>query len=261
MVKDTRINKRIKTNGVKKKIIIFSPEPKPETSDRIAILIIGRIKGYTYVEEQLLALQRKYNATIFCSINKKIRSPYINNFCYTFGIEDDQINLEVTPPVPTIFYNFPQSAPTSIPNAYSCSFHKERCFDLLEKYQTKYNKEFQCIIYWRADIDNKEDLVLQPVEPNTIYIPAYWNQELRNLDVDGINDQIAYGNFTTMKQYFTMINYLENMCNEYNLYLHPELCLKKYLIDQNKINVKTFPFNYNLHEGRYEFIPDYDNSQ
>jgi len=261
MRKDTRKRIHRAPKSRKNRRIIVHPKVIPARSYsepvpyKVAILIIGRIKGYTYVEQQLLNLQKKYKATIFCSINKRTRSAYIDTFCKKFGIADNQLNLEVHPPPPEFLYKIRQSLPTVVPNVYSCGFHKNRCFELMEKFQTK----FDYVIYYRADIDNTEDLVLRPVEPNTVYIPAYPNESSRNIDVDGINDQIAYGSFATMKIYCSIFFSLEEMCNQYGVLFHPELYLKKFLIDRNKIQVVPFEFKYTLHIGRYEVVPEYDN--
>lgn len=259
MVKLTRKNilKKCNYSRKSKRIVIL---PRHDTfQKKVAILIIGRIKGYTYVEKQLLKLQKMYNAKIFCSINKKNKSEYINKFCSVFNIKDEQLNLEFTPNPPEFMYKLRQSAPIVISNMYSCLFHKQRCFDLLEKYQKKYNNNFDYVIYYRADIDNKQDFILHTLEPNTIYIPAYSDQNSRNIETDGINDQIAYGSYEIMKKYLSSLFSLEKISLQYNILYHPELFLKKYLIDENKISVKIFPFNYELHEGRTEPLAEYDN--
>jgi len=206
------------------------------------------------VETQLLNLQKKYRAPIFCSINKRTRSPYIDTFCKKFGIADNQLNLEITPPVPEILLRAPQSAPIVVPNFYSCMFHENKCFQLLEKF----GKKFDYVIYYRADVNNTEDLVLKPLQLNTIYAPSYENQSSRILDVDGINNEIAYGNFDSMKIYCSVVFSLEDMYRDYGVMLHPELCFKRFLIDRNKIRVEMFDYKYTLHVGRFEVDPTYD---
>ena len=87
------IRKKYRASRKSRQIIILPSRP---LQFRVAILFCGRIKGYTNVEQILLNLQRKYNATVFCSLNKRTKSDYIKTFCEKFGISDERLNLEPT---------------------------------------------------------------------------------------------------------------------------------------------------------------------
>jgi len=250
MVKVTRRNVyKVRQSRKNKQIIIY---PKRVRS-RVAILLIGRIKGYTNVEEKLRKIQKRYNATIFCSLNKRDKSNYIQVFCNKFNIGDSQLYLEPTPPVPNYMTKYPFSLPLNVEAVYSCSYHKKKCFDLLEEYQKKQNIQFDCIIYYRADIDGEEDFVISEIENNTVYIPE-------GFDVSGINDQIAYGNYRIMKLYFSILDSIEEMCNWEGILYHPELLLKKHL-DHKNITIKRFPYKYTLHPSRVAPLAEYDDFQ
>ena len=225
-----------------------------DSPGNLAILIIGRIKGYTFVEKKLAKLQRNYRATLFCSLNKKNRSDYINRFCNLYDIKDDQLHLEpISPPEYLSKYHVPVQM--RIDHAYSCWYHKQKCFELMENYQNKYNIKFDCILYYRADIDEFEELRFDPLEENTIYISEEKYPHIR--DTYGINDQIAYGNFEVMKKYCGIVNSIKDICDQEGILYHPELLLKKY-IEREKLVVKRTTYDYMLHPSRADHLAEYD---
>jgi len=96
------IRKKYRLSRRARPIIVLPPRP---LEARVAILFCGRIKGYTNVEQTLLKLQKKYNATVFCSLNKRTKSDYIKRFCEKFGISDERLNLEPTKTQEHIYAN------------------------------------------------------------------------------------------------------------------------------------------------------------
>jgi len=220
----------------------------------LAILIVGRIKGYTHVEQKLLDLKNKYNATIFCSLNKQNKSDYIQKFCNTFDIKDDQLNLENTPEVPDFMKQLPRT-PNDIMNMYSQFFHVKKSFELLDAYQKKYNVLFDAVLYYRADIDNYEDLILPPLKENTIF--NFIEKSLYN-SKDNIIKELLYGNYKNMKKYSNIVNFLERLIKQYKCTIF-ECLIKKYIVDIQKIRISKISYNHTLHESRHTPLPEYNN--
>jgi len=220
----------------------------------LAILIVGRVKGYTHVKDKLKKLQKKYHAKMFCSLNKRTKSDYIQNFCNMYNINDEDLNLEaVSPPEYLTKYNVPVHLLAD--RVYSCCYHKEKCFELMEKFQEKHGMKFDCVLYYRADVDEFEEFKFDPLEEDTVFIPAEKYPHIR--DTHGINDQIAYGNYEAMKKYCGIINSLKDICDEEGILYHPELLVKKY-IDRMNLKVKRIPYDYMLHPSRLEPLAEYD---
>jgi hypothetical protein len=228
-----------------------------EGPNNIAILFSGRIKGYTYIEQHLDALQKKYNATFFISLNKEQRSEYIDNFCKKFNIGDDQAIIEktISPEWIRSFnveYHVPEGKEGShVDNMYSMVQNIYSAFNLIAPYQEKHNTQFDCILFYRADIHSEEIInITMPVE-NTVYIPEDFDW------LGGINYQIAYGNYDAMKKYCDLVNNLQKLCGEQRISYHPETLLKKHLENEG-LTIVRFPYNYSLHPKRHESIPEYD---
>ena len=227
-----------------------------ELPKNVAVIFSGRIKGYTYVEEQLEALQKKYNAKFFMSLNKEQRSEYIDRFCKKFNIEDDQVIIEKTA-IPEWIRSFNveyhilggKESP-HVDYVYSSSKNIHSAFNLIAAYQEKHSVQFDCILFFRADIDSPEVINITIPQENTIHIPEGY-------DWGGINYQVAYGNYAAMKTYSELVNNIQKLCGEQGVYYHSETLLKRYLENEN-LNIVRFPFNYVLHPKRHESIPEYD---
>jgi hypothetical protein len=54
--------------------------------NNLAVMFVGRIKGYKEIEDQLQYIKDTYNATFFVSLNKQTSSPYITTFCNKYSI-------------------------------------------------------------------------------------------------------------------------------------------------------------------------------
>jgi hypothetical protein len=138
---------------------------------------------------------------------------------------------------------------------FSQYYHKYRCFHLLEAYQQKYNIKFNCIIIFRADVDSSDEFIVKPPEENTIYIPE-------GKDYYGLNDQIAYGNYESMKKYCDGVNSLKTICETIGLLEHPysinENILKRH-VENTKCRIERFPYRYELHPSKSDPLPEYDN--
>jgi len=227
-----------------------------ESPKNIAILFSGRISGYTYVEQKLEELHNKYNATFFISLNKNERSHYIDTFCKKFKIGDDQaiVQKTISPEWIRSFdvvYNVPGGKEgDSVDTMYSMVKNIDSAFKLIGLYQEKHNLNFDCIVFYRADIDSHETMTITMPQENVIYIPE-------GADHHGINYQVAYGNYDTMKKYSEVVNNLQKLCGEQHITYHPESLLK-YHLENEGLNVVRFPFNYSLHPKRHAPLPEYD---
>jgi hypothetical protein len=221
---------------------------------RVAIFFSGRIKGFQYLNT-LHLIKEKYNPTFFCSLNEESITDEILLFLKTFNLSKNQYNIEKTI-VPEILYTFRKHPVTIVSNTYSMFYHNKRCFDLIEKYPQK----FDIIIRFRADIDSPEILSLLHINPNTVYIPK------GNDPYEGtINDQVAYGDFNTMKIYCEVVNNIIEFCTinkpqliksfnsimNKNKLFHPETLMKRQL-DLYKININRFDYKYVLDKRRFD---------
>lgn len=213
---------------------------------KVAILFVGRIKGYDEpnVKENLRKIKEKYNPVVFCSLNKTNKTDYIREFCELMDITDDRLHLEKTPPYPD-YMNHVTMANTlkgkwgdgdGKQSAYSNFYHMQKAWKLFEEHKA----EFDIVLYFRADIDTKEDLTLIfPIKDNTLYIP----HNTPHCDYDGgLCMSFLYGKSNTMKQFFNIIDSIENMCNEGVTY-HAETLFKAY-IEKKKIDVERFPYTF-----------------
>ena len=245
----------IKRKHSKKKTIKNQQYRGGSQADRpfkVAILFAGRIKAYENVKDKLLKIKNIYNATIFCSINKKTKSDYINTFCNTFDIKDSQLNLELTV-VPPMIYDLYRDDNTSYDRTYSMFYHIKKAFDLVTNYQTVNNMTFDCILFYRADIDNFDTLAINHPEKRSVYIPE-------GNDHGGISDLCAYGDYDTMNKYCNVINSIEHICKSQHVKFHPETILHKHLLN-NSLNIIRFPYNFVLHPSRKNSNPDYNTSE
>ena len=178
------------------------------------------------------------NVNIFCSLNKSIEnSEYTRKFCEDFNITDEQINIEDTQE-PSELYKYPKAPASNYHRAYSMFYHNKRAFELLEKYETKYNIKFRVIIKFRGDLISNSVISLNNIlDKSSVYIP-------NGFDYGGINDQIAFGNFEAMKIYCNCVDEIINYCKN-RIKFHPETLLKHHL-DKNNIKINRFNYSYNI---------------
>jgi len=221
---------------------------------KVAILFSGRIKGYKSVKKNLLRLKDQYSPTFFCSLNKKTYSPYIKEFCENFSIQKEQINLELLTEPEWITDIQDLSIYVNPLNTWFMWYHLQKAFSLLTAYQATHNIKFDCILFYRADINSKVLLPLRMPVKNTIYIP-----DDNDFYDNGTNGIMAYGSYDTMLQYTNIVEYFKKLCKTSKIdSLHPELVLTKYL--QNKhINVVRFPYKYILLKLRHMSVPEWNN--
>jgi len=224
---------------------------------KVAMFIVGRIRGYQHVKDSLSRIMDKYKPTVFCSLNKKHKSDYIKEFCEFMKIDDERLNLEPAPPVPEWFYTVQpryalHNAPTGrlepIHVGYnSLLYHNKRVFSLLDKYQSTHDTKFDCILFFMPDLVCPDELVLKKPLANTIYFPTYeGNPHITH----GLSYAIFYGNYEVMKYAMNMLDSLKELTEKDGIpFGLGEATFKKYIENAN-YTVEWFTYTYNFHESR-----------
>jgi len=237
-----RLSKKRRTRRVRKMVGGIQPtHAKP----RVAILFVGRIKGYEHVMANLQKIKNEYNPVVFCSLNKKNKTEYINEFCKLMDITEDRLNMESTPPYPE-YMNHVELAATlhgkwgdgdAKQSAYSNFYHLQKVLLLLNKY-LKHSAGFDIVLYYRADIDTQEHLNLtHPVKDMTVYVP----QNNPDCDYGGLCMSFLYGNLNTMTYFCNIIDSIEDMCKKQGVLYHAETLFKKHM-ENNRIAIERFPY-------------------
>jgi len=188
-------------------------------------------------------------------MNKKIKSDYIKNFAKIFDLKSGQLNLEATV-TPDWVKELPKNKETKTENVYSTLYHKHKVFEMLTDYQKQHNIKFDCIIFMRADMDLEltPELNISHIKDNTLYVPE------PIYDWDGLNDQMAYGDFKTMKKYCSLVNDIEKLCKEQGLLFHPETMMKKH-VENSGIHLERFSHFYVLHKARHNHNPAHNDHE
>lgn len=208
---------------------------------KVAILLSGRIKGYENVKKNLTNIVNRYHPIFFVSLNKKNKSSYIETFCKEYNISDDRLHLELAK-TPDYIKTLNKAPEISVDGTYSMFYNTHVAFKMLEIYQEANSMQFDCILFYRADLDSLETIHLVKPAKRTIYVPI-------GDDHGGLNGLIGYGDFYTMKIYCNLVNSIHKICVEQGVVFHPETLIKKN-IDNNNIIVERFQYRYSLHESR-----------
>jgi hypothetical protein len=231
--------KRNKTVRYRKRVLIGGNPLK------VAMFFVGRVTAYKNVLQKLFDIQKRYNPVIFASLNgEKIETDLENSreFQKDFKIPSEQYNLEEIqfPNWLTTCWN---NRPINPRAMFSMFYHMNRVFKMIETYQEKNAMKFDCILYYRADIDSSDTLTLSDkLEKNTIYLS-------KQDAIGGYNDRMAYGDYDSMKIYCNLYNSLESLfCGDRSL-INPESILKKYL-SEVKLNVSLINYDTRLHPLR-----------
>ena len=182
-------------------------------------------------------MKKKFKIEFFCSINDS-RVDY--DFINLFDIKKSNYNFEkhVFPENLKIKNKRPE---TNINNTMSMFYNWMKNFQLIENFQKKQNMLFDIIINYRSDILSSEFINFDKIENinfNTIYIP-------QGNDWGGVNDQMAFGNFDSMKKYCEIYKNIQKYNDNDNVIFHPETLLKHHLKCSN-VNIIRFYFKYVL---------------
>jgi hypothetical protein len=134
------------------------------------------------------------------------------------------INDKIEDPIKLEKY-FPE---TNIDHMVRHFKNKERVFSLLDD-----NLNVDCVLSVRLDLYYESKFNIQNCENDTIYIPS--GNDYRG----GINDQIAYGSYESMKVYMNLYNNIKNL----NSIIHPENLT---LANIKQLNIKRFDLKYKI---------------
>jgi hypothetical protein len=217
---------------------------------KIAAIISGRITYNKECFEYLKQLAAHNNITFFVSLNLPHLNKQAKAFVDEFSLGPLQYNLE-QPVCPDYvqYFNAAQHEYNSrcspfIKNIYSHHYHSKRCLELIQAYELKNHLTFDGILKIRPDIQASDCFTISYLDTHTCYIPHEHDYE------GGINDQIAYGDRTTMTIYLSLVDCIESMVKA-GVLLHPETLLKHHLA-AHSIDIKRFPFEYSLDPTRKE---------
>jgi hypothetical protein len=235
---------------------------------KVAILFSGRIKGY--VKDNLKRIKDKYNPIVFCSLNKSKKTDYVKEFCEFMDISDDRLNIEIPPKAPDFFSDprmkihkylktqWGDAKPESrIDNLYSQLYNNQKVYSLVESYQEKNKMKFDIVLYYRADIETKEELILpNSVKDNTVYLPEVngaaggCNDEGCWCDYGGLCYQVLFGNPDTMKKALSLIDSVKHICIDQQELVYVERIFKKH-VENNNILIERFPYFFSLTPERH----------
>jgi len=209
----------------------------------IALFFGGRIvtSDINRQVDQLLKIKEKNpDITFFVSLNKEVDNvAHTKEFCERLNIQDECVQVHETRE-PESLYKYTHGTP-SYQRTYSMFFHNKMCMESIKRYQEKYNKKFDIIVKYRADLTADTPLSFEeyklPLQNNNVYIPS-------DFDWGGVNDQVAFGNEQSMERYCSCVDNLQKMC-ESNIYYHPETLLRKHL-ELSRMLTNRFEFRYRI---------------
>jgi hypothetical protein len=121
--------------------------------------------------------------------------------------------------------------------------NRKKVFNLLKTYINQNNKHYDIIFSYRNDLFlNNEINILEHlylIKSNHILIPE--GNDFR----DGINDQIAIGNYETMEIYLSLYDYIIEILDK-GVLLHPENILRYYLHNLKNQKITRFNLSYEI---------------
>lgn len=130
---------------------------------------------------------------------------------------------------------------------YYCNM---QAFRLIEEHQQEKGFVYDIVIKFRADIITNHILPINfDICKHQIMIPSGEDYYFEHGSQPGINDQIAYGDFQTMKLYSSLYSSIENYILSRISGYHPEALLLTHL-QRHSINITRFDFEYTLDEHR-----------
>jgi hypothetical protein len=201
---------------------------------RIAILISGRLtdsidqynnfKRFFYVGDA--------DIDIFVSHSKHILPDVLNRFCALYSpvniIENDEIYPDIS-----MFIKKPE---TNRHNLMCMHLNRKNLKNMMIEYGKTHEKTYDCVISTRCDLwFNTDYFPYELMCPNRIFIP-------NGSDWDGINDQFAFGDMSSMSEYLNVYDNIVPMAKR-RIIIHPETLLKRHLLEK-KCLISRFDLSY-----------------
>jgi len=200
----------------------------------IAVLVYGRLAKTKETYFNIIQnLGTEHTFDFFASSDNSLEED-LNDFISLYQpksyINEQIINIEDK-------YEYPDAQHSYIPRAVRHYVNKMRVFELLENYITTENTHYDIVVSLRIDLYfNEKVLFSDIINENTVYIPAENNY-------GGINDQFAYGDFSSMKIYMNIYNNLPTLITLKGIPFHPETVVCA-LLCYNNMNIVRFKLSY-----------------
>ena len=209
---------------------------------RVALLFCGRINRYkecyaSFMRHIVASLGVEYDS--FLAHNSEHGSTDINTFVELYSVKSFRNEF----PQFEDFNGIPLEESQTKRNGFRMCYFWKRAYELMETYSKTHNVHYDLVIYLRADAIFHSDLKLPHIEQNCVYIPE--GSDFLN----GVNDQMAFGNMDTMKKFMNMYSSIVKIYLETNIPFHPETYVRE-SIRIRGLQLKRFNLNYYLHAQR-----------
>jgi hypothetical protein len=209
--------------------------------NKIAVYFSGRITGYEHtIEKMKINFFDNYDCDFFWSIDKEKSDEYHDRLA------------EILKPKGTYYEKYDRQF-SELPlspcesrqrNTMSMFYHNFYAQKLILDYIKSSSEKYHAIVKFRIDIDSNDSFIIQEqLMPNTLYIP-------NGSSFRGMNDQIAYGTLASMIIYGTVYMNIPTYIYVKKCFLNSEYLLN-FHINENNVNIFRFPYNYELHNARY----------
>lgn len=208
----------------------------------IAVLIYGRLKkandSFSHIKNSL----KKYNNINFFLSTDNANSNEIEQFIKKYNPKVFDNTLKNIDYESNKLVRYQKRPETNINNMLKHFLNKLTVFNIFENYYLKNNIKYDVVLAIRCDIFDISEFNFDNIIDNNIYVPIIHNYY-------NMNDQIAYGNITVMKQYMTIYNNLDNLVIHKKCIIHPET-LTLYNLLLNSIKINKINLTYTLYSDR-----------
>jgi hypothetical protein len=194
---------------------------------KIAVLVFGRLnKCVEHYENIIESIGKEHSLEFYLSSDNSLDAS-LNEFIQTYhpiAYTNKKIQHNYN------LNKYPKKYETNVPNMILHFINKCRVFQLIEYT----NRNYDIILSLRIDLVFSNPIIFpNKIVQNTIYIPI-------EHDYGGINDRLAYGDFTTMKKYMSIIHSIYTIVR-FRI-VHPETLTLANLL-YHKINICRFKTN------------------
>jgi hypothetical protein len=239
------------SNEFQRQIFAFAKDSdlKPTTSKKIAVCLSGDTRSFSHCIPQLKRFLSGYEITFFChgwqSDFEQEHMADLND-AYTLIEERPDFSILERSSIKAFgFKDFGQGLKTPFlsPNIFPMWYGVKKAYESIKSHGFQPN-DFDLICRCRYDnffLGQLSQLDALP-ESNEIIIDPNYN------GYGGFGDQFAIGQPKIMKTYFTLYDWLPHSFKQYagDKRFFPEVIIKKYLVDDKKINIKQLDFGLRL---------------
>lgn len=209
---------------------------------RICVLVYGRLnKCAEHYNNILDSIGKEHDIDFFCSSDnssEELLQDFIriyNPISYTNDKIDYTLDLS----------KYQKTLETNVDFMIRHFINKNRVFGLLEKYIEKNkNISYDIVISLRVDLlflnkfNFNNSLLSSLKNTNSIFIPYINNHR-------GVNDQLAFGDYNTMKKYMNIINNCVYLIENYSILVNPEI-ITKTNIEFYNLQIMNFEISYSI---------------